>query len=212
MHCKIRSGKSLLITALSSVLLSVTCCTQASAQYTPPRMSIHLTNPLSLLSKAGVKLQYRLNDNHSVLVGYRSYYGFFTGYQGALEYHHYYRTWERSESFFYGKFGVGEAAYTPKAYYTGWDATYNDPGGYGFLGAGMGKRYNFGPFFIEANVGLKYTQLLDKRTNINNNLFYTMGPGSLIDCGLHFGLQFFNEGRHMYYKTLAPRRRSRYSN
>jgi len=203
--------RKLLLFALSSVLLSATCIQYAAAQYLAPRVSIHLSNPLSLLSKAGFKLQYRLNENHSVLVGYQWYWGFFPGTQGVIEYHHYYRTWERSEAFFYGRFGVGSATYNPKPYYTGWDAPFNDPGGYGFLAAGLGKRYNFGPLFIEGNVGLKYTQLLEKKSGINENLFYTLGPGALVDASVHFGIQFYNEGRRMHYKTLAPRRRSRYS-
>lgn len=184
-------------------------------QYLPPRLSIHLTNPLSYASKFGVGLQYRLNLRHSVLVSYRNYYGFFPGQQGSIEYHGYYRTWDRTEAFFYGKFGVGNSVYSPRPLYTGWDARYSDPGGYGFLGAGLGRRYNFGHFFIEGRVGLKYTELLepaDPLNPINRNIFYTTGPGSLVDCGLTFGLQFFDEGRHMYYHTLAPRRRARFSN
>lgn len=209
MFCSTRARKSISLVVLPAVLCLMLGA-KAAAQYLPPRISIHVSNPLSLMSKAGVKLQYRLNENHSVVAGYRTYYGFFPGYQSSVEYHHYYRTWERSEAFFYGKFLYGNSVYSPKPYYTGWDATYIDPGAYGALGAGLGKRYNFGPFFIEANVGLKYTQILEKKSGINTNLFYTLGPGSLVDCGLQLGLQFFSEGRHMYYKTLAPRRRSRF--
>lgn len=197
------------------LIMQLCLATAGTGQYLPPRLAIHLSNPLSYASKFGVKLQYRLNIRHSVLVGYRSYYNFFPGYQGSIEYHGYYRSWERSEAFFYGKFGVGNSSYSPKSYYTGWDAKYAAPAGYGFLGAGLGKRWNFGHFFIEGNVGLKYTELLEPaepENPINRNLFYTTGPGSLVDCGVTFGLQFFDEARHMYYHTLAPRRRARFSN
>jgi hypothetical protein len=202
-------NRKLLLIPLMSVLLSVLSCGDVAAQYLAPRVSIHLSNPLSLLSKAGVGLEYRLNMTHSVLLGYRWYWGFFPGYQGSVEYHRYYRSFERSEAFVYARVGIGGATYAPKPYFSGWETPYNDPGGYLFAGAGAGKRYNFGPFFIQGKVGLKYGGLLEKKTNINDNLFYTTGPASLVDCSLQFGLQFFNEGRHMYYKTLAPRRHSR---
>ncbi len=202
-------SQRLFLIPLLSVLLSVSCCERAAAQYLAPRVSIHLSNPLSLLSKAGVGLEYRLNMTHSVLFGYQSYWGFFPGAQGSVEYHRYYRSFDRSEAFVYARVGIGSATYAPKPYYSGWDAPYNDPGGYLFAGAGAGKRYNFGPFFMEGRVGLKYAGLLEKITNINENLFYTLGPGSLVDCSFHFGIQFFSEGRHMYHNTLAPRRHSR---
>lgn len=190
-----------LLISLSSLLSG----TAAVAQYTAPRLSIHLTNPLSLASKAGFKLQYRLNQDHSALVGYRNYYGYFPGYQVFGEYHHYYRTWNRWESFYYGKVGVGHATYDPKHYLAGWDKPYNDPGGYFFVGAGMGKRLNLDPFFMEFNFGLKYSHLLEVTDNINSNYFYTTGPGSLIDCSFTFGIQFFNEERNMYRHARAPR-------
>jgi hypothetical protein len=200
--------KTILLPTLLAILY-LSCCHVAVAQYLAPKMSIHLTNPASLLSKAGVRLQYRLNQEHSVLVSYRWYWGIFPGYQGSVAYQHYFRSWERSEAFFYGKVGVGSATYNAKPYFARYDAPFNDPGSYGFVGAGAGKRYNFGPFFIEANVGLKFAGLLEKRQNYNENLFYTLGPASLIDCGLHFGLQFFNESRYMHHKTFGPLRHSR---
>lgn len=199
---KLLAGR-LCLMFLLAVMLCVT--TPTHGQYLPPRLSIHVSNPLSYASKFGVKLQYRLNIRHSVMVGYQTYYGFFPGAQGSIEYHGYYKTWDRTENFFYGRFGVGTATYSPKNLYAGWDAKYADPGGYGFLGAGMGRRWNFNHFFIEGRVGLKYTEILEPGDAINRNLFYTTGPGSLVDCGLTLGLQFFDEGRNMYSKTLAPR-------
>lgn len=199
---KLLAGR-LCLMFLLPVMLCVTTVTHG--QYLPPRLAIHVSNPLSYASKFGVKLQYRLNIRHSVLVGYQTYYGFFPGAQGSIEYHGYYKTWDRTENFFYGRFGVGSATYSPKNYYEGWQTKYADPGSYGFLGAGMGRRWNFNHFFIEGRVGLKYTEILEPNDAINRNLFYTTGPGSLVDCGLTLGLQFFDEGRYMYSKTLAPR-------
>ncbi len=162
------------------------------------------------MSKGGLKLQYRLSLHHSVLAAYRKYWGFFPGYQGSIEYHRYFRSWERSEAFIYGKAGMGRADYTPKSYYKDWQTVYNIPGGYLFAGAGLGKRYNFGAFFIEGNAGLKFVQPVEKVENYNRSLFYTLGPGSFIDCGLTLGFQFFNEERNMYRRTLGVRRPTRY--
>lgn len=199
-------------TYILSIILSLICAAyshQISAQYLAPRLSIHLSNPLSLLSKAGVKAQYRVNQENSFLMGYRWYWGFFPGYQASAEYHHYFRSFEKSEAFFYGKLGFGNATYEPKPYFSGWETKYNNPGGYAFAAAGLGKRYNFGPFFIEGNAGLRFSQLVEKTENYNRNLFYTTGPGSFMDVSLNFGFQFFNEERNMYRKTLGvhpPRR------
>ncbi len=192
------------------VLMTTFCCTEADAQYLAPRLSVHLSNPLGLVTKGGVKLQYRANNGHSFLAGYRKYWGFFPGFQGAVEYHRYFRTWRRSEGFLYGRVGMGESGYTPKPYFSGWETPYNSPMSYGFAGAGGGRRYNFGHFFIEANVGLKYAWLLDDIKGYNENLFYSLGPASLIDCSFHFGFQFFNEERQMFSKTLKSRRPTRY--
>lgn len=191
---------------LMFVVLCVFSDRQVSAQYLAPRFSIHLSNPLTLGSKIGVKLQYRLSLHHAVLAGYRKYWGFFPGYQYALEYHHYYRTWERSEAFYYGKAGIGNADYAPKPYFSGWETQYNRPAGYVFIGAGLGKRYNFGPFFIEGYAGLKYAGTVEKTEGYNRNLFYTLGPASFVDAGFTLGLQFFNEERNMYRRTLGAHR------
>src|SRR5438046_2587793 len=88
-------------------LLSVLCCGRAAAQYLAPRCSIHLLNPVSLLSKGGLKLQYRISQENSFLVAYRMYWGFFPGYQASIEYHRYFQSWEKSEAFYYGRAGIG---------------------------------------------------------------------------------------------------------
>lgn len=183
---------------------------RAGAQYLAPRLSVHFSNPLSLLSKGGLKAQYRISQENSFLLGYRWYWGFFPGYQVAAEYHHYFRSFEQSEAFFYGKIGFGNAGYEPKPYFSGWETSYTNPGGYAFAGGGVGKRYNFGHFFIEGNAGLRLVQLVEKVEGYNKNLFYTTGPGSLVDLGINLGFQFFNEERNMYRKTLGVHRPRRY--
>lgn len=171
--------------------------------YTPYRFSVHVTNPLGLASKRGVRLQYRLSSVNSVLLGYRQYYGFFPGYQAFGEFHRYFALQNaENEAFFYGKMGVGNAGYSPKSYYKGDDGPYGTVDGYLFFGGGVGKRINLGHFFIEGNMGLKLAQPIEKKDDYNKNLFYWLGPGSFLDCGLHFGLQFFDEERNLYNHSL----------
>lgn len=202
--------RKLLLPFVMLALMTVPQTQRATAQYLAPRMSVHLSNPLGLVNKFGGRLQYRLNNGHSFLAGYRKYWGFFPGYQATGTYQRYFRAWHRFEGFYYGKIGVGEAGYTPKPYFSGWESPYNSPEGYAFVGVGGGRRYNFGPFFAEINFGLKYTWLLDKVQDYNKNLFYSLGPGSFIDCSFHFGVQFFNEERQLFRKSLDARPRKRY--
>ncbi len=192
-------------------LLSVFCCNRVAAQYLAPKFAIHFTNPLGLGSKGGIYGQYRLNQQNSFLLGYKWYWGFFPGYQATTEYHRYFWSWDKSEAFYYVKAGIGQAGYNPKPYFSGWDDPYKSPDGYIFGGAGAGKRYNFGHFFMEFNVGLKFTQLQQKRPTVdyNYNLFHSLGPGSFVDINFHLGYQFYNEDRQLYLRNLRshwPRR------
>ncbi|GAA4461337.1 hypothetical protein GCM10023093_05820 [Nemorincola caseinilytica] len=171
--------------------------------YTPYRLSVHVTNPLGLLSKAGLRLQYRLSSANSVLLGYRHYYGFFPGYQAFGEFHRYFSIQNaENEAFFYGKMGVGNAGYAPKPYFAGAEDPYGVVDGYLFAGGGVGKRINIGHFFIEGNIGVKLASPIEKKDDYNKNLFYSLGPGSFLDCGIHLGLQFFDEERNMYNHSL----------
>lgn len=181
---------------------------QYNCPYTPYRMSIHVTNPLSALSKAGLRLQYRFGNKNSALLGYRKYYGFFPGYQGVGEFH---RTFSiqnaENEAFFYGKAGYGKnTEYSPKPYYAGAEDRFSPVGSYLFFGAGIGKRINLGHFFIEGNMGLKLSEPVNKVDEYNKYLFHTLGPGSFFDCGIHIGLQFFDEERNMYNQSMRPRK------
>ncbi len=197
-------------TGIIIAILSFFSCRQvATAQfcpYTPYRWSVHATNPLSLLSKAGVQLQYRLSSKHSVVAGYRHYYGFFPGNQISIAYHRYFALNADDEFFVYGRGGAGDAGYIPKPYYAGAEDPYISPDKYLFVGGGVGRRYNFGHFFIEVNAGLKLAGLVENKEGYNKNLFYATGPGSFLDCGLHLGLQFFDEERGLFRHSLAPHR------
>lgn len=195
------------------LLLCLSCVHSVKGQYkncpyTPYRMSIHLVNPLSALSKVGFRLQYRFGNKNSVLLDYRSYHSFFPGYQASGEYHRSFAIQNaENEAFFYGRAGYGSnQEYTPKPYYAGAEDKFGPVGNYLFAGAGVGKRINFGHFFIEGNMGLKLAQPVNQVEDYNKYLFHTLGPGSFFDCGIHLGIQFFDEERNMYNRDMRPRK------
>jgi hypothetical protein len=176
------------------VIMSVLDSGKARAQYIADRMAIHFDSPVSLFTKTGGKLEYRFGQQNSIAACYNRYWGFFPGYNMGLDYHRYYQSWGTSENFIYGKAGGGNAEYRPQPYYSGWEKDYQQPGKYLYAGAGVGRRWHWGAFFLELNLGLKVAPLVDppKLDNYNKSLFYTAGPGSLVDLNMHFGFQFLH--------------------
>ena len=179
------------------ILVSMLWGTAARAQYLDPRFAIYLSSPLSLLSKGGVKAEYRLDLQNSLSLGYTQYWGFFPGYQGALEYRMYFtQRKSNAENFIYAKAGLGFADYMAKADYKQvaifGDGRNDDaaPGTYVLGGGGVGRHFNFDWFFIDVSAGLKFTEAVNPPTVYNEHLFYLTGPGSYVDLNLHFGVQF----------------------
>ncbi len=178
------------------VLFSMSCSV-SRAQYLDPHYAIYLTSPLGLLSKGGLKVEYRINMQNALLLGYTHYWGFFPGYQGNLEYRKYFPARKSlSENFIYAKAGVGFGDYQYLKDYYQPDLfgdeknTFKAPGNYVLAGGGIGRHINFDWFFIELNAGLKFAQVVGKTHVYNERLFYTTGPGSIVDFNLHFGVQF----------------------
>ena len=178
------------------VLLSVSCSV-TRAQYLDPHYAIHLTSPIGLLSKGGIKVEYRINLQNALLAGYTQYWGFFPGYQGNFEYRKYFAAGRStSENFIYAKAGVGFADYHYISDYYQHDLfgdekyNYKAPGTYALAGGGIGRHINFDWFFIELNAGLKFSQVIGRAHVYNERLFYTTGPGSIADFNFHFGVQF----------------------
>ena len=178
---------------------SLFVCKESHAQYLDPHFAIYFTSPTGLLSKGGVKAEYRLNLQHALLLSYTQYWGYFPGYQGDLEYRAYFAAHSRfssSENFIYGKAGLGYAGYTPNTTYnqaTSIDGNYTKggaPGTYVFGGGGIGRHINFNWFFVELNAGLKFAQITGQPHVYNERLFYLTGPGSIADFNFHFGIQF----------------------
>jgi hypothetical protein len=179
--------------------------------YTPYRWSLHISNPLGMGSKIGGRLQYRFGTANSVLLGYRQYYGVFPGTQISGEYHRTFSIQDgENEAFFYGKAGLGNANYQTTWYYNGEGEMGAEPGRYIFAGGGVGKRINIGHFFIEGHIGVKLSQPFEKVNGIDEKIFYTLGPASFLDCGVHFGFQFFDEERSLHRKGMSPHKPWKY--
>lgn len=162
------------------------------------RMSLQVTNPLSASSKYGGTLAYRFTQN-SFMIGYTKYVGAYPGKQFKLEYQKYFRSnvmKNNHEWYAYAKFVSGDAGYeSEKLAIIGEQTVVKySPINYFGGGAGVGRRYNFGKFNFNLNLGLKYTPLstddipTDQRDAYD--MFYATGPGSVIDANVRFGYNF----------------------
>lgn len=180
-------------------LFVILSCSAARAQYLDPHYAIYLSSPLGLLSKGGVKVEYRLNLQNALLLSYDQYWGIFPGYQGDFEYRMYFTDRSKmssSENFIYAKAGLGYSGYTANnnvsqiSMLSDGQNNYDAPGTYVFGGGGVGRHFNFDWFFIDINAGLKFSQVTNPPAVFNEHLFYLSGPGSFVDLNLHFGVQF----------------------
>ncbi len=154
---------------------------------TNAQIAIYQSNPLGLASKERVKLEYRINNNNSVLFAGTAYWGLCPGAQGYAEYRNYHFTTRRTEMFFYGKAGIGNGNEH------GIDAGSTGPFTYILAGGGMGYHFNIGEskvFFMDLSLGLKGCQRIITDPNGGSiQLFYISGPGSIVDINFHFGFQ-----------------------
>lgn len=152
---------------------------------------IHVPSPLTWLAKFGLSVEYKVGVQRSIMFGYYTYYGYFLGYQGSATFRQYVETRTRHENFFYVKGGVGHADYNPPSSWISHDnQVFVAPGDYFFAGGGIGHHRNFGHFFIEGVLGLKYSFVANPIADYNEKIFYVTGPGSFLDGGLNFGVQF----------------------
>lgn len=153
-----------------------------------PHIAVHLSNPLGLIQKAGIKLEYRQAQT-GLLVFATQYYGALPDYPGTqlgIEGRRYLmpKAGKRSDIFFYGKI-LGGYQQERLAYGEGFFNNMAVVAGYYYgLGAGIGTHINFNHFFIEFNGGFKGVFSTTKQ----ELPFYATGPGSIVD--LHFNLGF----------------------
>ena len=174
------------------VLMSAFCCKEASAQslyYGMPTFAVHITSPTGFLYKGGVSFEYRIYSENALLLSYTDYWGYYPGYQAALEYRLYFNTKTVAENLIYMKLGTGFADYVSSPFESGNDLN-KAPGTYYFGGAGVGRHFNYGIFFWEVTAGLKFSYVSNPPVLYNERLFYTVGPGSIPDVHFNFGLQF----------------------
>ena len=167
------------------VLLSVITAFKVNAQ-----VAIHLSNPLGLLSKARIKIEYRLDTRHALLLSTAGYWGWCPGLQGYAEYRNYHFVTRRTELFYYGKLGGGAGVEFGIAHGD------TGPFTYALAGAGMGYHFNMGRsqrFFMDLAFGLKGCQQITVAPEGNDlQFFYISGPGSVVDINFHFGFTFSN--------------------
>jgi hypothetical protein len=182
----------LLLTVLFSTTLLAQRPRYEPSYYMEKGFLIHFTSPLSLFSKAGVMVEYKVGVQRSIMFGYTNYWGYFPGYQGYAVFRQYLNTWRHSrhENFLYVKGGVGHADYKPADWLVESGQTFKAPGDYFFGGAGFGRHFNFGHFFMESVVGLKYTGVPDAIDDYNERIFYVTGPGAIVEASFNFGVQF----------------------
>jgi hypothetical protein len=165
---------------------------QSGAQQVVPRFAVYFSNPISLLSKARIKFEYRVNRQHAIQFSATNYHGFCPGFQTGFEYRNYRVPGSavRSENFLYAKAGMGNSDVSDYEYRTNRIAL----GYYNYVGGGVGRHFTLGRerhFFLDLAGGLKLILASRSAGDINNGfIFYTTGPGSVIDLNLHFGWQF----------------------
>ncbi len=172
------------------VLMSVLCCMEVRAQYAPPVFAIHITSPTGFFYKVGAEVEYRPYMDKALLLSFTQYYRYFPGFQGAFEYRLYFNTHGVAENIVYFKGGTGFADYVSSPSFVSSPDLNKAPGTYYFGGAGVGRHFNFGHFFMELKAGLKFTYVTRPPAQYDQTLFYTIGPGSIPDVHFNFGLQF----------------------
>jgi hypothetical protein len=187
---------------LFAALLLISCNTYGYNYYYPIRLyhvALNVSNPLSATFKYGGGFEHRYR-NFAYMASYYKYIGAYPGAQMNLDMRVYLRPrWINTRShfshqnFIYWKGTFGTAGFDgPKLSALGYDSkVVLDENGYAGFGAGLGRRYQKGVFFVTATLGLKYCALGDLEQEDKNlyRLFYTTGPGSIFEVHFLFGLQ-----------------------
>lgn len=169
-------------------MVMAVCC--ASAQDGDRRMAIYFNNPLSLVSKFRIKVEYRLDVQKSVLVNYTLHWGIFPGYSAGAEYRSYWETLGMNENYIYGRGGLGNVGYRRVPLINN-QSDFAAPGNFFFGGAGVGRHWNMkGHLVLDASIGAKFTGVPTPEGDYNELLFYMTGPGAALEANFIFGFQF----------------------
>lgn len=154
----------------------------------PSNFAVHIYNPLGLFQKVGAKIEFRTHKMGVLIMGIQ-YYGSIPKYPGTqvgLESRYYLNPLNKNENFIYGKvFGGYQQHVNPSG--EGFLRVQEVPASkYYGLGAGLGRHFNFHPFFIDINTGLKYSLSDEKQSDP----FFLFGPASYLDLHFNLGFQF----------------------
>lgn len=172
----------------SSLIFTVFLTSTTFAQ--PAHFAIHISNPLSMFYKAGIKLEYRFMQVGVLATGIQHYARRFPQYPGSqlgLELRYYFPNSEKTHEWYV--YGKGYAGYQQhKNSYNGevFDFKEVPSGNYYGFGAGAGRHFNFNNFFLDLNLGVKYTDSEVKQ----RDAFYIVGPACLLDFHFNLGFQF----------------------
>lgn len=182
---------------LSILLLFISAPQVRGFDYYEPRKKYHfgvtVSNPLGLITKGGGGLEVRTGQV-AYMFSYTKYWGAYAGRALTYETIRYIRTRKRDEYYLYAKIGMGIGTFDSKKL-----KVYGDVSdivipnvAYSGAGAGFGKRYNRGIFFIRWNFGFKYYPIdfLPDKEKKMFRLFYATGPGSILEYNVRMGIQF----------------------
>jgi len=162
-------------------------------------ISFYINNPLGMVAKFRGKLECRFKRNHALLFCITNYYGAYTpGIQTYFEYRKYYGKVNKTESFFYGKSGVGRTKVPYEEALDGYGnyQTNVKVGKYALIGAGIGQSISLGKsqaFYLQFTEGLKCSPVFSGEVYEGDGLkglFYIAGPGAFIDLGINLGIRF----------------------
>lgn len=158
------------------------------------KFAFHISNPLGMFHKVGVKLEFRSNRIGFLLTGTKYYFTDFTPYSGkqfggeVRLYSKKIKEQNYHENFLYIKRFSGNVDYYKRKSAGGFSprAILIPASNYYGIGGGIGKHLSFKHLFIDLNVGGIYSVPEVKQ----DRLFYGTGPGSYLDLKLNLGYQF----------------------
>ena len=174
-----------MIRLLSTVILVFSLAINGYSQ----SFAIHISSPFGLVNKFGLKAEYR-QKNIGYLLFTNVYYGTVfaqPGSQFGAEGRYYFGTRRRvgGENFFYGKALGGVQNYVPSGGGGFFDQQEMLASYYYGVGAGVGRHFNLGAFFMEFNGGVK---ICVPSQNQGAN-YFVFGQGAAIDLHFNFGFQ-----------------------
>ena len=152
--------------------------------------AIHVSNPLGMYQKTGLKLEYKQKQLGLLLTGLY-YYGVLPKYPGAQigvegRYYNQPDSIKIHQNFIYSKLYYGHQQHVNQSGDGFFNRAEVPASNYYGAGIGIGRHFNFGQFFLDFNTGFKYTL-----TDVNQaTAFFITGPGSYLDLHLNLGFQY----------------------